>query len=172
MRITLFRHGLAGSHDASRWPDDDLRPLTPRGSERTAAAARGLARLAGRPAAVLSSPLTRAMQTAKLLKEALEWDEPIETLEALRPGGSYREVVERLRKFAASDSVFLVGHEPDLGKLAGTLVFGAPSSSLPLKKAGACVVHFDGRPEPGHGRLHLFLPPKVLRRIAGKKNKV
>jgi hypothetical protein len=33
------------------------------------------------------------------------------------------------------------------------------------------VVHFDGRVEPGHGRLHLFLPPKILRRMAGKKSK-
>jgi phosphohistidine phosphatase len=171
MRIYLFRHGPAGSRDPSRWPDDSLRPLSARGFERTGVAARGLARLESHATAVLSSSLARAMQTAKLLQQALELAAPVETLEALEPGGSYRGVIQRLQEFKANDSVFLVGHEPDLGKLAGVLLFGAPASTLPLKKAGACVVQFDGPLKPGAGRLHLFLPPKILRRMAGGKSR-
>jgi phosphohistidine phosphatase len=172
MRIYLFRHGPAGSRDGARWPDDAERPLTTGGTERTELAARGLARIVGEASAVLSSPFVRAHQTAKLLHQALETEKPIETLDALAPGGSYREIVQRLGQFKSDDAVFLVGHEPDLGKLAGVLVFGAPASSLPLKKAGVAEVIFDGMIKAGGGRLHLFLSPRVLRRIAGRKSKV
>jgi|SRR5262245_27947745 len=172
MRVFLFRHGPAGSRDPARWPDDAQRPLSPTGEGRTERAARGLARIAGEAKLVLSSPLVRAHQTARLLRSSLELEAPIETLDALAPGGSYRTVVQRLAELKASDTVFLVGHEPDLGKLLGVLVFGAPASSLPLKKAGVAQVIFDGPVRAGAGRLHLFLSPRVLRSMARKSSKV
>jgi len=49
------------------------------------------------------------------------------------------------------------------------LVFGAPSP-LPLQKAGACLLKFVGAVEPGAGRLHWFLGPRPLRRLAGRKS--
>jgi phosphohistidine phosphatase SixA len=64
-----------------------------------------------------------------------------------------------------------VGHEPDLGTLAGALVTGA-STSLPLKKAGACSIHFVGPVEPGTGRLDWLLTPRALRRLARSPKKV
>ena len=171
MRIYLFRHGPAGSRDASRWPDDSARPLTSRGAERTELAARGLARLERDPSVVLTSPLLRAEQTAKLLCKELRLDK-MERLDALAPGGSYRAVIQRLAQSEANDAVFLVGHEPHLGKLAGVLLFGAPAGSLPLKKAGACMLVFEGPVRAGGAHLHWFLPPKLLRRIARKGRKV
>jgi phosphohistidine phosphatase len=167
MRIILFRHGPAGTRDAARWPDDGLRPLTSRGEERTYGAAFGLARLEPEIRVILTSPLLRAAQTARVLEGVLT-DASVEVLEALRPGGSYREVIQALGKFSDAESVALVGHEPDLGKLTGTLVFGAPSA-LPLKKAGACAIRFEGATRAGGGRIVWFLAPKVLRRLAGKK---
>jgi len=171
MRIYLLRHGPAGRRDASRWPDDSARPLTSRGAERTEVAARGLARLESDPTLVLTSPLVRAEQTAKILCKELQL-ENLERLDALSPGGSYRAVVQRLAQCGANDAVFLVGHEPHLGKLAGVLLFGAPAGSLPLKKAGACALLFEGPVRAGDARLHWFLPSKLLRRLARKGSKV
>jgi phosphohistidine phosphatase len=167
MRVVLFRHGPAGSRDPAHWPDDRLRPLTQRGEARTAAAARGLRRLEPEVAAVVTSPLARAARTAKLVGEVYG-GAPQETLEALAPGGSYRRVVEFLSKRGRDETLVLVGHEPDLGKLAGMLVFGAPAA-LPLKKAGACAVDFTSVPQAGKGRLAWLLPPRVLRRLARRK---
>ena len=170
MRIILFRHGPAGTRDAARWPDDELRPLTSRGETRTFAAASGLARLEPQIDVILTSPLLRATQSARVLERALG-DASIETLDALRPGGSYREIIQALGKFADAESVALVGHEPDLGKLAGTLIFGA-ASALPLKKAGACAIRFEGVIGPGKGQIAWFLAPRMLRRMAGRKDRV
>src|SRR5437762_3410272 len=64
----------------------------------------------------------------------------------------------------------LVGHEPDLGKLAGSLVFGAPRA-LPLKKAGACAIDFAGPVEAGAGQLAWFMSPKQLRALSRLRRK-
>jgi phosphohistidine phosphatase len=169
MLVVLFRHGPAGRRDVSRWPDDSLRPLTERGKERTRDAARGLGRLLEKAPLVITSPLVRASETADILRKVLEPKKQVETLDALRPGGSLRAVVKRLEAAGTGDIVILVGHEPDLGKLAGTLVFGAPATGLPLSKSGACVITFVGPVRPGEGRLHAFLPPRLLRRVGRKK---
>ena len=69
MRIVLFRHGPAGRRDDRRWPDDGLRPLTPRGKERTEQAARGLARALALTR-IVTSPLVRATQSADVTANA------------------------------------------------------------------------------------------------------
>jgi phosphohistidine phosphatase len=170
MRIILFRHGPAGTRDASRWPDDGTRPLTPRGEERTRDAASGLSRLEPGAGFVFTSPLARALQTARILEDTLD-DAKVETLDDLRPGGSLRKVIDWIAADPKIATAVLVGHEPDLGKLAGTLLFGAPSA-LPLKKAGACAIDFEDIIRPGGGRLAWFLTPKMLRRMAKKKHRV
>ncbi len=172
MRVILFRHGPAGQRDPARWPDDGERPLTKRGVERTQAAARGLRRFADGAATVLTSPLVRAVETAAIACEALGGETALERFEPLAPGGSYRAVFARLADMKSGACVVLVGHEPDLGKLAGMLLFGAPARSLPLKKAGACVIDFTAAPEPGGGHLHAFLPPRMLRRLAQRRSPV
>src|SRR5688500_5357355 len=115
MLVILFRHGPAGTRDVSRWPDDDLSRLPSKGGIRTRETAEGLAQLV-KKAVVLTSPLTRAKQTAQILDRALDGGK-IEELAALSPGGSSRALFERLGKFGPDDTAILVGHEPDLGQL-------------------------------------------------------
>ena len=170
MQVILFRHGPAGRRDAGRWPDDALRPLTTRGAQRTIAAALGLGSLAGRITHVATSPLARAVETARVLREALELPRPT-TLDALAPGGGYRRVLEWLRALESESCVVLVGHEPDLGKLAGVMLFGAPAA-LPLKKSGACAIDFVSEVTPGSGRLQWFLPPRTLRRLSKRGSRI
>lgn len=164
MQVILFRHGPAGQRDPARWPDDASRPLTPRGRQRVEEVARGLERLAPPITHVATSPLARASETARLLRAAAGLPKPV-VLDPLGPGGGYRRLLDWLRTHDAGSCVLLVGHEPDLGKLAGVMLFGAPAS-MPLKKAGACSIAFVGEVAPGNGRLQWFLPPRALRRMA------
>lgn len=165
MRIVLLRHGPAGTQDPMSWPDDRLRPLTDKGVERTQRACAGLVRLEPEVAVVLSSPLKRCADTAAILCEALDGKATPRLTGALAPGGSWRAALAELESMLETDTVALVGHEPDLGKLAGVMLFGAPAA-LPLGKAGACSIEFEARCAPGKGRLRWFLPPRALRRLA------
>ena len=164
MMVVLFRHGPAGHRDKSRWPDDTRRPLSTSGIERTRAAAHGLLGLLPRTPHVLTSPLVRAEQTAKILVEAAKAEAP-ELIAALAPGHTPRTVIRRLAECSTNDVVVLVGHEPGLGELAGMLVGGTNGPPLPLKKAGAAVVSFVGPVRIGDGRLNAMLPPRLLRRL-------
>lgn len=169
MQVILFRHGPAGKRDPERWPDDALRPLTTRGRERTRRAARGLGALLARDPVILTSSLKRAKQTADLLAEELLVPRA-EVESALEPGGAQRRLLERLATLKSDQCAVLVGHEPDLGVLAGKLV-GGGMTSLPLKKAGACLIHFVGALEAGKGRLDWLLTPRVLRRLGRRAGK-
>lgn len=168
MRLVLLRHGPAGERDPLRWPDDRDRPLTEKGVERTREAVCGIARLESRFTHVLTSPLARAEQTATALVDELDLEGGWEPLESLVPGGSWRKTLTSLEALPTDSVVALVGHEPDLGKLAGVLLFGAPRA-LPLKKAGACSIDFETKAAAGTGDLRWFLPPRVLRHLARRR---
>ena len=65
MDCVLFRHGIAAEREEWEGSDAD-RPLTERGAKRVAQAAAGLNRLEVQPTHILSSPLIRAIETAKI----------------------------------------------------------------------------------------------------------
>ena len=169
MRVILFRHGPAGGRDPARWPDDAARPLTPRGERRTRLAARGLRRIEKKVERVMTSPLERADRTAKILGRELGIG-PVETLDALAPGGSSRKVIEALNQKPGADTV-VVGHEPDLGVLAGLLIFNN-GATIALKKAGACSIQFESAVRPGAGTLEWIAPPRMLCRLTRKRSAV
>ena len=168
MRLILLRHGPAGERDPIRWPDDRDRPLTDKGIARTDQVLRGLRAAQSELSLVLTSPLVRAAQTAARAGEA--FDSEVRTLEALAPGGSWRAALKALQELPPRNdaAVLLVGHEPDLGKLAGVLLFGAPHG-LPLRKAGACRIDCTEAPAPGNGELVWFAPPRLLRTLSRRK---
>jgi phosphohistidine phosphatase len=170
MLIVLFRHGPAGKRDPDRWPDDDLRPLTSRGRERTRLAAQGLHRQLPPKPHVWTSPLVRTAQTAELFAEVCGAVTKVEPLDELRPESTPRALIRKLGTLGERDTVVLIGHEPDLGRLAGVLLVGTPVA-LPLKKAGACSIRFQGPIKPGAGHLEWLVPPRMLRRRGRSKSK-
>ena len=154
MEIVLVRHGPAGHFDPSRWPDDAERPLSD--VDRTRAAAGGLVRVVPHVDAVLASGYLRAWQTAELLHEA-GWPEP-ERLNELEAGVPAIAVVGLLQR-RTEQSLALVGHEPQLSRLASLLCTGDERAlTVDLKKAGA--IGIEDR------TLRWVLPPKALRSFA------
>src|SRR5262245_30023897 len=162
MRLILFRHGPAEDRDAARWPDDAARPLTTRGVERTRGAAHGIACLEPAIRRVLTSPAVRARDSARLLVSELGLAGEPATLASLAPDGAWRVTLERLAADDLEATLALVGHEPELGALAGALLLSAEAGALAFKKAGACAIDCDV-PELGRGRLRWWLRPSALR---------
>ena len=161
MRVILYRHGPAAARDPERWPDDAVRPLTSMGAQLTRATAGGLARVEPGIQDVLSSPSARATQSARVLADVLGTGE-VEVVSELGAGCALGEMLRFLSARVSDRNLVLVGHEPDLGVLAGYLLFGSPMG-LPLKPSGACSIRFDGMAREGTGRLRWFMTPKLLR---------
>jgi phosphohistidine phosphatase len=158
MRLILIRHAIA----ADRSPDipDDARPLTPEGKKRFRQAARGLARLFPTPDLLLSSPLVRARQTARIASKA--WHVAVTDEDALG-GGSVADLHSALRRVPAQAVVAMVGHEPQLSEFLAHLLGSNQPDRLTFKKGGVAVVDLPAGPE-GAAALAAVLPPSVLRR--------
>jgi len=160
--LYLIRHGLAGER-GPEWPDDSKRPLTDEGLSRLRKEARGLRELGVGFDVIVTSPLVRTRQTADVFAEVLTTKAPIVSSDALAPAGSPASVIQEIARHARKGRVALVGHEPNLGELAGHLI--QARSALSFKKGGICRIDFEVPPPKGVGSLIWFLPPKVLRRI-------
>lgn len=155
MELYFLRHAIA----ADTAPDgtDTSRALTKEGSAKMKAAARGLRKLGLKVDVLLSSPLTRAHQTAQIVAHELGID--LQLSDALAPGCDLPRLTELLGEHRVAERVMLVGHEPDFSTLAGALTGG---SRLLLKKGG--LVRVDAEViEAGAGTLVWLLPPRAMR---------
>jgi phosphohistidine phosphatase len=165
LALYLVRHAFAAHADPAQWPDDALRPLTEEGAERFRRAARGLRRIVPEVDAVLSSGFARAWQTAELLHEEAEWPEP-EDFPSLEAGRPAAPVLEALRGRGEA-SIALVGHEPNLSRLASLLCAGDEDTlRLELKKGAVALLGCDLGVEPRGAYLRWSVAPKTLRRLA------
>lgn len=77
------------------------------------------------PTHIWSSPLVRAIQTTELVVARFASALAVETMPALAPGESPRDVVAALRALPGDSIVLLVGHEPGLSGV-GALLVGRP----------------------------------------------
>lgn len=167
MDLLIIRHAPAEDRErfALTGQPDEERPLTKRGAERMALAARGLTTLALPVERLISSPLVRACQTAEILVPALEL-KGFDTEAILSPEATVDNQIDWLRKQPRVDVLAIVGHEPHVGQLCAALIHGQPNGNMTMKKGGAALIRFDSKIGHGNGRLIWFLPPAVLRSLA------
>src|ERR671924_54260 len=153
MELYFLRHGEAD------WPDwtkpDDERPLTDFGKKEMRQVAKFLNRLKIRPDLIVTSPLPRASQTAKIAAEQLKTK--VREDDALEPGFGMSELRTVLKRHS-SKTLMLVGHEPDFTSVISALT----GASLKLSKAGVALV--DIAPELEEGKLLWLFPPKFARK--------
>ena len=123
MEIYLLRHGAA-ERNASSGRDADRR-LTEEGiAAVTEVVAR--ARQAGfNPSLILTSPYTRALETATLAARFVAYDQEILTTTALTPESTPEEAWAELRLYGDQASVLAVTHEPLVSALASWMLGSA-----------------------------------------------
>src|SRR6202795_4369440 len=122
MELLIIRHAIAFEWDRHRWRNDGARPLSPAGMRRSRKAAAGLKEFSKAPDRLLTSPLVRARQTARILTEVAGWP-PAEQAPELLPGMAALKVLALLSKDPRK-RIALVGHQPDLGALLSTYLLG------------------------------------------------
>ncbi|MDR3212196.1 MAG: phosphohistidine phosphatase SixA [Planctomycetota bacterium] len=136
MELFLMRHADA----EMRARDDFSRVLTEKGQRQTEKMAAWLKRLGVSPEKVVTSPYLRARETAELMARELS-SPPPQVAEGLASGMTVASGCSLIHEHASPDSsLFLVGHTPDLDRLASHLL-GAKDIVVEMRKAA--VAHLE-----------------------------
>ena len=161
MDIYFLRHASAGHY--SPGSDDDKRPIDKTGEQQSHDVGRALAGLDLKLDAIISSPLTRAMQTAAIAVAELGHKDKIVTDEALRPEATYEQFENLLARYAKKKAIMLVGHNPSMTEFLIRMLAGGDSLEFIDFKKGAVakIERVDRQP----AALKWCLTPKVVRAI-------
>ena len=160
--LILIRHAKSSWDDASL--TDRERTLNKRGKRDAPAMGRLLKEKGLRPDHILSSPAKRALKTAKLIAEQLDYPKKkIDTKDEI-----YGQGLDALVELIAGlddgwDRVFLTGHNPELTELANRLI-GAGIDNVPTCGVVSVVFsaqHWRDCAREG-GRLAFFERPAKL----------
>lgn len=156
IQLHLLRHAHAG--DPMKWNGpDDARPLSEKGRLQAERLGLFLANAGFQPDAIISSPMLRALETARLVATPLEM---LVRVDQALAGPLSLESVEALLS-AAGDPIrpVLVGHDPDFSELAAAL---AGVAELPVRKGALVRIDLVRPIKAGEGLLRWLLPPELL----------
>jgi phosphohistidine phosphatase len=133
--LFLLRHGDAVSsphlHDVDR-------PLSDKGQATVETAGWFLKQLRAPIRLTLSSPLLRAVQTARIIGAALGIEKTRQS-EYLVPGSRLQDVLDEIQALP-EECLLLVGHEPQLSSLISYLTVGDSGLSVRMNKGSlACL---------------------------------
>ena len=162
MLLLLNRHANASTRDPAQWPDDRDRPLTEKGRKVQADVSRFLRKHDLAPSLVLTSPWTRAVQTAEILVAEARVGQPPVACDPLADDPDLIRLQDFVGKQAPEATVAMVGHSPWMEDLASILLAGASTGiRLDFPKSGVMGIELD-RLEPGAGELRFFVRPKMV----------
>ena len=163
MKLFLLRHGAAGQRNMRKYPNDAARPLTGEGKRETLRTAHSLRRQEFDFDEIISSPLTRARQTAEIVAKV--YRKEVKLTPYLGPGVKLRDVIHYLaRACAKASSVMLVGHEPDMSSMISVLISGHEGANIRLKKGGLCKLDVESLRFGKCAELDWLLTPRQLTR--------
>ena len=150
MELILWRHA-----DAAEGEPDLERKLTGKGHKQAARVAKWLlARLPSR-FTVIASPARRAQETAVALGV------PFKTVQALAPGAGIEEILGAAGWPESKKPVIVVGHQPDLGRVAAYAVSGV-RTSWSVKKGGLWWLESRARDGEAQVVVRAVMAPDLL----------
>lgn len=154
MKLYMLRHGEAGH--AVSGTDDSRRPLTEQGIEKLGRQAHKMVKWKIRFDRILSSPYTRAFQTAEIVGKA--FDLKVQPDPRLRSGAfNLSQLAALLADHDSRQNLLVVGHEPDFSTVLGQLIGGGRISFV--KGGFACVELYSLLPPAGE--LIFFATPEM-----------
>ena len=115
---------------------------------------------------MLSSPHTRAWQTAEILASHAGWP-AADSADELASNSDPAEALRLLERHHGAESIALVGHEPHLSSLASLLLVGETArTEIELKKGGVIALTAWTEDVGDSTFLRWLAQPKLLRALA------
>ena len=163
MVIYFLRHANAGQKQFSDAAKDEKRPIDKIGEEQSHDVGRALAALGVAVNVIISSPLTRAMQTAAIVSQELGHEEKLVLDDALRPEATFEKFKALLNRHKDKAAIMVVGHDPSMTEFVNKVLSGGgPLAAIEMKKGGVAKVEKDLRKQVV---LKWVMPPKVVQKI-------
>lgn len=158
MDLYIIRHADAG--DREQWAgNDDDRPLTELGHRQARALGEALKQRGVTLGAVVSSPLVRTRETAEDLLASWPGSPGPVFCDLLAPGELRRRKLSKFLTALGTNSLAIVGHDPDLPDYLGWLL-GTDPDQVHLEKGGAALVRFEDWPTKKDGSLAWMVTPE------------
>jgi phosphohistidine phosphatase len=158
MEIYILRHGESEMRETGRADGD--RKLTAGGKRDLKAVLRMARKLGVAPPVILTSPLRRAQETAKIAAQILRSKRVVET-KSLLPGASPELVWKEIGAQQKADSILIAGHNPHLGSLMALLLEAA--LMVDLKKGALVRITTQSKLGPPRGVLKWMITPKMAK---------
>ncbi|HXX62966.1 MAG TPA: phosphohistidine phosphatase SixA [Bacteroidota bacterium] len=167
MNLFILRHAIAMERGVEFQGADADRPLSPKGRKKMVKIARAMKALELSFDLILSSPFTRARETAELAARELSLESVLEYSSHLESGGDPAKLVADLSaRVPAPENILLVGHEPQLSHLISVLLSGEGSMEIAFKKGGLCKLEVATLRFARCAALHWLLTPNQLASLA------
>ena len=171
MELFILRHGDAGQRTSQR--SDQKRPLTSTGKIDILEIAKALKIIGLKFDLIITSPLKRAYDTAKIVSDIFSIGNKLQVWNELAPEGQRADVYRKLLQLREEYVVLIVGHQPLLGELelVNDMIHKGKSSAcnLLLKKGGLVRLRLLSKSNVPKGELRWLLSPRILKNIY-KKN--
>ena len=157
--LYIVRHAWA-EEQGEEYPDDERRPLTKPGRKRFRKFIKHLSKCGFNPRSVATSPLARCRETAEIIAKHVESEPKVTELDCLAPGSSLEPLIAWTRLQTEGDCAW-VGHNPDVGRLAASLI-GEPRLALHFAKGAVAAIDFDHEIAAGKGQLRWLITADLL----------
>jgi phosphohistidine phosphatase len=168
--LYLLRHGDAGKGMAGAGGNSGDVPLTIVGREEIAIIARSVKDLNLKFSAIITSPLKRAVQSAKIIAKVLAMEKRISIWNELVPEGNRSKLYNILNQYTRESSVLMIGHEPYLSNMMYDMIFQKNRVNqlgrINLKKAGLAKIRIISLTPNISGELRWLLTPRILKLLA------
>jgi phosphohistidine phosphatase len=158
MELYLLRHGIAEDR-ASTGRDAD-RALTEDGKRKLHKVLRRAKKAGVQPVLILSSPLKRALETAAIAAEELEYKSEIARTNALVPNSTPRDLWSEIRAHRDEPSILLAGHEPLFSQTVAYLL-GSTRAMIEFRKGALIRIDFATLTAEPRGVLQWLITPKT-----------
>ena len=155
MTIGFLRHAEAEDGRGS----DFERKLTPKGLEQAAKVGNFCLRNGLLPDLIITSPVVRARQTAKIVAKTTGSDLIEERW--LACGMTPSDFLRAIAAYSHKDFVLFVGHEPDFSSAISELAGLPDSSVLNIRKASLTVLDL-AELKSGCGQLQFLIPARLM----------
>jgi len=169
MHLYLIRHAQARPTGGAVRTDAE-RPLTRGGEQDAVSVGRVLAATDPEIGLILTSPLTRAVQTGDRIAGVFDAPPERRITDNLAPGFRPGAIVEEILAIGSDAHVILIGHQPDIGALLSRLVANGMRAAIAFGPGATAFLTATPMGEKIDAQLQWLLTPRLAGPILEQMN--